>query len=1010
MKELGPNPARPGIAGPGHRPSPQGLALLFLTLLLRTAAAPASPPDPLSTAGPHHQILEVTPPAVFAARVDPLPWPAVVHLEIGLHRLERGQWIPTDDTIEIQGRHAIARRTAHRVIWTANARHPGAVDLEMPDGLRLRGHCLGLGYYDAASGQSLLLAEVQDCQAELHPPNLLVYPNAFDSLHADLVYLNQRAGLEQFVVLRQAPPPPADLGLNPASTRLEVITEFIEAPRPTKLRRLLRQETRPERRARRAEPDFVDEWLDFGPMSMGVGRAFLPATRDGQALESESLPMAKRWDIIEGRTFLFEAAEYEGLEPLLASLPSPPPSRLFAQRPLAPHRTVPAALPLPTAHPSVRLAAAPAFPPGVVLDYSLQGTLPNYTFAGHTTYYIRGPITLSGTNTTFEAGTVLKFAPTNQARLDVVSSHLTWLATPTRPVILTARDDATVGTPLTAAVPSGYYADVALRFPGPLLDPVLAHLRIAHASTALSFPQGGRPQVSHAQFVQCRTGVQLGAAELALGNALLSQVATNFNLGAGSLRAEHLTVQDAACLNTTPALWLTNSLLVGVATTNAWTGSHNAALPAGLGTFVTLGAGAHYLPASSPYRNAGTTALRPTLLAALRQRTTTAPLLLHSPLDQPVLLQPRAFRDADVPDLGYHYPPLDYLASNAILRAHLVLTNGVALGLAGAFGLDLQPGAAVTSDSLPVMPNQLLGAQLLQEQPLNLGQPAALVLQAPLINPTLRFRGTEFSLRAGATATLFHPGSHAFTEFALQDCTVAPALFAASPATNTPVRVAFTNNLFDRCSLAFTHYMSSQNTPYQVLLFNNLLRAGSLTLTYYPGAANPTWAIHDNLLDGTSQTLSGDGLAHYLTRSHNGFTSGTPTTLGGVSNKSGLSPDFQTGPLGRTYYPATGRGLTQLRDAGSRAAAAAGLFHHTTSIQLAKEATSPVDIGFHYLASLPDGTPLDQDGDGLPDALEDRNGNGNYEATLGESDWQHPASGLSSPASLEVFTPLQPPA
>ena len=44
-----------------------------------------------------------------------------------------------------------------------------------------------------------------------------------------------------------------------------------------------------------------------------------------------------------------------------------------------------------------------------------------------------------------------------------------------------------------------------------------------------------------------------------------------------------------------------------------------------------------------------------------------------------------------------------------------------------------------------------------------------------------------------------------------------------------------------------------------------------------------------------------------------------------------------------------------------------------------------VDIGFHYVA-VTNNVPIDTDGDGLPDYLEDRNGNGTVDS--GETDWQ----------------------
>jgi len=47
---------------------------------------------------------------------------------------------------------------------------------------------------------------------------------------------------------------------------------------------------------------------------------------------------------------------------------------------------------------------------------------------------------------------------------------------------------------------------------------------------------------------------------------------------------------------------------------------------------------------------------------------------------------------------------------------------------------------------------------------------------------------------------------------------------------------------------------------------------------------------------------------------------------------------------------------------------------------------------------------LDTDGDGLPDYFEDRDGDGSVDA--GETDWTASNSGISGPAGLQVFTPL----
>ena len=52
------------------------------------------------------------------------------------------------------------------------------------------------------------------------------------------------------------------------------------------------------------------------------------------------------------------------------------------------------------------------------------------------------------------------------------------------------------------------------------------------------------------------------------------------------------------------------------------------------------------------------------------------------------------------------------------------------------------------------------------------------------------------------------------------------------------------------------------------------------------------------------------------------------------------------------------------------------------------EGTNIVSIGYHYVALDQYGNPLDSNGGGIPDYLEDANGNGIYDAgDLG--DWQN---------------------
>ncbi len=92
--------------------------------------------------------------------------------------------------------------------------------------------------------------------------------------------------------------------------------------------------------------------------------------------------------------------------------------------------------------------------------------------------------------------------------------------------------------------------------------------------------------------------------------------------------------------------------------------------------------------------------------------------------------------------------------------------------------------------------------------------------------------------------------------------------------------------------------------------------------------------------------------------SNNGYTTGSALVPGatGGNDKTNLTANFESGPLGSYYYPASGatNTLTALIDAGSRTnAGLAGLYHHTTVVGQTKETNSVLDIGFHFVAVNP---------------------------------------------------------
>ena len=80
-----------------------------------------------------------------------------------------------------------------------------------------------------------------------------------------------------------------------------------------------------------------------------------------------------------------------------------------------------------------------------------------------------------------------------------------------------------------------------------------------------------------------------------------------------------------------------------------------------------------------------------------------------------------------------------------------------------------------------------------------------------------------------------------------------------------------------------------------------------------------------------------------------------------------------------------------------------GLFHYTTQTNQTKEATSILDLGYHFVAVDANGKAIDTNGNGIPDYLEDYKGAGLFSifllAPLNSSVYSEPAT-LSIQASV----------
>lgn len=923
-----------------------------------------------------------------------------VELATGLNHLVNGQYVPSTSEIDISpdGSSASATNGQHQVYFPGNIYY-GAIKLVSPDGKILQSQPIGLSYYDGSN--SVLLAVVTNSMGAILPSgNQVIYTNAFAGLDADLIYTYTKAGFEQDIILREQPPDPASLGLNSQTTRLQVLTEFFNSPQPT-----LTATTVPTEAG-----NLEDDSLGFGVMQMGVGKAFLIGAN------SPSVEVDKRWLVLNGRQFLIEEVPIVSIAKAIDTLPPFVGLAATGTKPVVSKNMVLPPQRLIQRTPTTKFIAK-AVPPklGLVLDYVTVTSQTGFTFQGDTTYYMSGPVTLVGTNT-FEGGAVLKYTNGASLTMEVTSLRLVinWLASPYRPVVFTAKDDNTTGESIPGSTgnPTNYYTATALTIIAPSVTPTISNFRIAHLTQALVLTSAS-PPLYNGQIVNCQNGITTSGSSSGLGNMLFANVLTNFNnLQGGNLRAQNVTFSGSTYLETAPSAFnsvhytncifanitnLTNNASMGLS--GSYNGFYNcpefgsSTISNNFYPFRAVGAGYYYLTNGCNFFNAGTTNIDPVLLSNLQTRTTWPPIVCSNTTVSGIWT-PQAQRDTHTPDLGYHYAPIDYAVSGVNVNGLLTLSNGVAVAtFQGASG---NPDAGISvggSDQLisvgtALLHNQICNYAAVQEEP-NLwgGNPIAqaiLVSAGSYFSPSeLYARFTDFNGLAGLGSsaavaseqgTGVNIGGGDSMKFDLRDCRIGPGWLSCDTYQGTGTNFCV-NNLFDRGGLVISDV--DQDSP--VTMYNNLVHNGyvwfdNMNLTY-------TWTVANNFFDHTTLYYGGSGLAE----DHNGYWGTTQLTPTNANDVVVTNFIYANGPLGNYYQVST-----NLLNAGSTTAAALGLYHYTVQTNLVSGAEVPegantVSIGFHYVAVDQYGNPLDSNGDGIPDYIEDANGNGTVDS--GEIGW-----------------------
>ncbi len=995
-----------------------GWLVLLLTSVLSVAQSHESDQGAVEV-GPHHRIHRL-------AADESAPARQVITLGDGMHYWDGEQWSPSDPTFDVADEGFVASRLHYRVRLSPNLGEIGSVRVITPDGQVLESTPVAIGLYDPVTGESAIIGTIADSQGVQVEDGTVVYENAFRGVCANVVYRIERGAFHQDVVITGWLDVVAH-GFDPATAQVQIFTEFYAPPKPERLLCPIRVEQDERVRSRMVSPDLVDEVLGFGEFVIGTGRAFT-----GASGKESGAPVAKAFLTEAERTFMVETTDYRPLQSELESLPDCQLEEASVRKAKLDYAVV------PKAHPSgQKFAARRAVPgliakvaeepvKGVVFDYvaTIGGTLAgSTTFKGDATYFLTNSVVCNG-GAVLEPGVIIKF-PTNSNVSLQVRAGLTCKTTGWRPGIFTAGDDDTVGAKLSTSVWSGYTGNInPAGYGNPALwayyiAPTLSNLRFRYCQEAVRF-EGSAAVVTlaHSQLVECIRGIVIAAGggcapSLSVKNTLIAdtQFPLTVNYAGASSTFTHCTVDGAARLVTASAasVYAYNSVFANIAALNSGTvsfgGNNNgfhqsptlgsAYLTVTASPFQTVGAGARYLAAGSSFRNVGSTGIDSTLLGEIKSLTTYPPLVLTNTVTTATTLNPQATRDSDdLPDLGFHYLPADYAVGTlAVTNTTLTLTNGVSLIAFGNTGIWLQDGSSLYSEGTAMLRNHLAPFYAIQEGPESWGGglPADTVLVNPYnlgaSPPTAQFRFTDFDGMAdGGFHLLSSNAVWTLGSLTLRDCTLNSArLVLSGPASST---LALNNNLFERAAVI------CRGAP-QVAAYNNLFRYGSVATT---NSGSGNWIFRDNAFDNT--VIADGGTA--LSAAYNGYIGmGTnrfyPTN---TYDKVLTSFNYLSKPLGPFYHL-----TTSFRNVGSRNADVSGLFHHTTMPTEAKETNSVVDIGYHYIATS-SGVPVDSDGDGIPDYLEDRNGDGAF-STGSETDWQTGTTGIDGAAGLQVFTPLK---
>ncbi len=753
-----------------------------------------------------------------------------------------------------------------------------------------------------------------------------------------------------------------------------------------------------------------------------------PTVKQGKAFSIRSRPsapddvrIAKQLRKLSDRNFLIEEMHYTNAKPKLKLLPAPEGASRTKSRKGRGNDVLAALIQhLPfvakadqTAPIGMKLAKLETLErSGFLCDYGVINPLNNFTFLGNTNYWVIAPVGLTG-RTVIEGGTVVKsgvvFVDNTDYSIALVDPAGTIVCQTEayKPAVFTSVHDNTIGEilPGSTGSPQPDRATALFFYYAPGGE--LHDLRFTYAQTAIQFWDATPVRLLNSQIVNCGRGIVMADTCYA-GNVLIASTPDAFDVLTETiaLTAENLTLAQTSLrsLNGRTASFV-NCIFNSVEMPE----QELVQTACAYSNFESAGAGAFYLPPNSANRNCGVVTIDAALKKSLSKKTTYPPILVSNVISaESVTLFPQAQRDTDAPDLGYHYPPIDYLCSLfAITNATsandvcLTMTNGVVVGYFDEQGILLRNSVAFTSIGTPTNPNRFVDYRTVQEQPVKIGTYPLNSMNVPVFPirsesaaDAFTCRFTHFSRMSGGNYGAYNILAMSYqwfvTSLVIQDCEFLNGAINVSYGATSAV---LKNNVME-----YNYTGLVGNMP--VVFANNTLNGGVLGMESYTPA---TWEVRDNILSSVIVDEFGD---YTVSHHHNVFVNSNPTgflTPITADSRVLTSLSFVQGSLGNYYVPANSPVLN-VGTYGS--AASGGLFHQTMTTDQAKDGVTPLDIGKHYVVLGADGSPIDGDNDGLPDYLEDWNGDG---VPIGDaSPWEdyNSANKLTSAKSFEIYTPL----